>query len=91
VIGTAQVAELRAAKAEDVGAIVAIDPAALGRPEAIYALVRDHAILVAVERGEFVGFLALKPGHFYQRDVIDLLIVAPYRQPPTEAEGEPSV
>ncbi len=32
---------------------------------------------MAVERGEIVGFLALRPGHFYQRDFIDLLYVAP--------------
>jgi len=32
---------------------------------------------VAEERGEVVGFLALRPGHFYQRDFIDLRYVAP--------------
>jgi GNAT superfamily N-acetyltransferase len=36
-----------------------------------------RAALVAEERGEVVGFLALRPGHFYQRDFIDLLYVAP--------------
>jgi GNAT superfamily N-acetyltransferase len=69
--------ELRAAQAEDVSAIVAIDPSSLGSPEEIRALVREHASLVAVERGQIVGFLALRPGHFYQRDFIDLLFVAP--------------
>ena len=77
VIDTAHMAELRAAQAEDVSAILAIDPLGLGRLEEIRALVRDQASLVAVERGEIVGFLALKPGHFYQRDFIDLLFVAP--------------
>ena len=70
-------AELRAAQAGDVSAIVAIDPGSLGSPREIQALVREHASLVAVERGHIVGFLALRPGHFYQRDFIDLLFVAP--------------
>lgn len=70
-------AELRAAQVEDVSAIAAIDPDSLGSPEEIRALVREHASLVAVERGQIVGFLALRPGHFYQRDFIDLLVVAP--------------
>jgi GNAT superfamily N-acetyltransferase len=30
-----------------------------------------------VQHGEIVGFLAVRPGHFYQRDFIDLLFVAP--------------
>ena len=70
-------AELRAAQAGDVGAIVAMDPSSLGSPGEIQALVREGASLVAVERGQVVGFLALRPGHFYQRDFIDLLFVAP--------------
>jgi ribosomal protein S18 acetylase RimI-like enzyme len=70
-------AELRAARAEDVSAIVAIDPSSLGSPGEIQALIRERASLVAVERGQIVGFLALRPGHFYQRDFIDLLFVAP--------------
>jgi GNAT superfamily N-acetyltransferase len=70
-------AELRAARAEDVSAIVAIDPNSLGSQAEIQALVREHASLVAVERGQIVGFLALRPGHFYQRDFIELLFVAP--------------
>jgi ribosomal protein S18 acetylase RimI-like enzyme len=71
------VAELRLAQAQDVSAIVAIDPHSLGRPEEIQALVRQQASLVAVEHGQIVGFLAIRPGHFYQRDFIDLLFVAP--------------
>ena len=70
-------AELRAAQAGDVSAIVAMDPSSLGSPVEIRALVREGASLVAVERGQVVGFLALRPGHFYQRDFIDLLFVAP--------------
>jgi ribosomal protein S18 acetylase RimI-like enzyme len=69
--------ELRPARAGDVAAIVAIDPGRLGKPEDIQALVSEQASLVAVERGELVGFLALRPGHFYKRDFIDLLYVAP--------------
>src|SRR6516165_2666578 len=45
---TAHMAELRAAQAGDVGAIVAIDPSSLGRPGEILALVRERASLVAV-------------------------------------------
>jgi ribosomal protein S18 acetylase RimI-like enzyme len=69
--------ELRPARAGDVAAIAAIDPGRLGKPEDIQALIREQASLVAVERGEIVGFLALRPGHFYKRDFIDLLYVAP--------------
>ncbi len=70
-------AEVRAARVDDVGAIVAIDPLDPGRLEEIRALVREFASLVAVERGQIVGFLALRPGHFYNRDFIDLLFVTP--------------
>jgi ribosomal protein S18 acetylase RimI-like enzyme len=73
-------AKLRAAQVQDVSAIVAIDPQSLGTPGQIQALVQEQASLVAVDRGEIVGFLALKPGHFYQRDFIDLLFVAPHRR-----------
>jgi ribosomal protein S18 acetylase RimI-like enzyme len=69
--------QLRPAGDGDVAAIVALDPGRLGRPEDIQALIMERASLVAVERGEIVGFLALRPGHFYKRDFIDLLYVAP--------------
>jgi GNAT superfamily N-acetyltransferase len=69
-------AELRAAQQEDVSAIVAIDPHHPGRPGEIQALVGGQASLVAVEHGEVVGFVGVKPGHFYRRDFIDLLFVA---------------
>jgi ribosomal protein S18 acetylase RimI-like enzyme len=77
VTDTAHMAELRAAQAEDISAIAAIDPHSPGRPGEIQALVREQASLVAVEHGQIVGFLAVRPGHFYQRDFIDLLVVAP--------------
>jgi GNAT superfamily N-acetyltransferase len=67
-------AEVRAAYEQDIGAIVAIDPR---RPGEIRARVREQAGLVAVEQGEIAGFLALRPGHFFGRDFIDLLFVAP--------------
>jgi GNAT superfamily N-acetyltransferase len=70
-------AEVRAAQVEDVSAIMAIDPQSLGGSGQIRTLVQEQASLVAVERGQIVGFLALKPSHFYQRDFIDLLFVAP--------------
>jgi ribosomal protein S18 acetylase RimI-like enzyme len=69
--------ELRAAQADDVGAIVAIDPGRLGTNGQIQALIQDQHCLVAAERGEITGFLVLRPGHFYGRDFIDLLYVAP--------------
>src|ERR1700728_3695650 len=77
-------AEFRAAQAADVGAIVVLDPQGPGRREEIRALVRDRASLVAVEpslvaveHGQIVGFLGIRPGHFYHRDFVDLLFVAP--------------
>jgi GNAT superfamily N-acetyltransferase len=73
-------AELRAAQAEDVSTIVTIDPRHLLSPQEIRALVQERASVVAIERGQIVGFLALRPGHFYQRDFIDLLFVAPGRR-----------
>jgi GNAT superfamily N-acetyltransferase len=73
-------AELRDAHAADASAIAAIDPAGPGRIEEIRALIRQHASLVAAEHGQVVGFLAVRPGHFYGRDFIDLLFVAPGRR-----------
>jgi GNAT superfamily N-acetyltransferase len=77
VIDTARMLEFRAAQVQDASAIAAIDPQALHPREEIEALVHEHASLVAVARGEIVGFLALRPRHFYHRDFIDLLFVAP--------------
>ena len=67
-------AEFRAAQAADVGAIVVIDPQGPDRREEIRALVRAAG---AVEHGQIVGFLGIRPGHFYHRDFVDLLFVAP--------------
>jgi len=69
--------QVRAARADDVSAIVAIDPGRLGTPGQIQALIQDQHCLVAVKRGQITGFLVLRPGHFYGRDFIDLLYVAP--------------
>jgi GNAT superfamily N-acetyltransferase len=69
--------QVRAARADDVRAIAAIDPGRLGTPSQIQPLIQDQHCLVAVERGEITGFLVLRPGHFYGRDFIDLLYVAP--------------
>jgi GNAT superfamily N-acetyltransferase len=71
------VIKVRPARAGDVAAIVALDPGRVGTPEDIQALIKEQASLVAEERGEIVGFLALRPRHFYNRDFIDLLYVAP--------------
>ena len=70
-------AELRTARAQDIGAIVAIDPHSRARPAQIQALIREQASLIAVEHSQVAGFLAVRPGHFYQRDFIDLLFVTP--------------
>src|SRR5215469_10190972 len=70
-------ADIRVARAEDVGAIVAIDPDRLGSHDEIRALVREQATMVAVERGEIAGLVVLKSRHFFQRDFIDLLYVGP--------------
>jgi GNAT superfamily N-acetyltransferase len=69
--------ELRTARVKDAGDIVAVDPESLGSPDEIRVLIREEASLVAVEDSEIVGFLAVKPGHFYKRDFIDLLFIAP--------------
>jgi GNAT superfamily N-acetyltransferase len=69
-------AEVRAAPVEDVSAIAAIDPRGPGSPGQIRALVRRQASLVPVQRGQIASFFVLKPGHFYQRDLIDLLFAA---------------
>jgi GNAT superfamily N-acetyltransferase len=70
-------AELRAARPDDVDGIVAIDPHRPGRAGEIRDLIGARASLVAVQDGQITGFLAVRPGHFYQRDFIDLLFVAP--------------
>ncbi len=70
-------ADIRVARAEDVDAIAAIDPDRLGSRDEICALVRGQDTLVAVERGEIVGLVVVRPGHFFGRDFIDLLYVGP--------------
>ena len=69
--------EVRGARAEDVADIAAIDPGRLGSPDEIRALVLGQASLIAVEGSVIAGFLVLRPGHFYKRDFVDLLYVAP--------------
>jgi GNAT superfamily N-acetyltransferase len=77
VTDTAGMTEIREAREEDIGDIVAIDPRRPGHPAEIEARVAEHAGLVAVVDGGIAGFLALGPGHFFGRDFIDLLFVAP--------------
>jgi GNAT superfamily N-acetyltransferase len=69
--------QIRAARADDADAIVAMDPGRLGAARQIHALIQEQHCLAAVQRGEITGFLVLRPGHFYGRDFIDLLYVAP--------------
>jgi GNAT superfamily N-acetyltransferase len=71
------VTELRAAGPDDVSAIVAINPHSPYEASEILALVREQASLVAEDSGEVVGFVVVRPGHFYQRDFVDLLLVVP--------------
>ena len=79
---TACMADLRAALAKDIPAVVAVDPLGgmTGRAGEIQALIAKQASLVAVHDGVVAGFLAVKPGHFFHRDFIDLLFVAPTAQ-----------
>jgi GNAT superfamily N-acetyltransferase len=77
VTDTARMTEIREAREEDIGGIVTIDPRRPGHPAEIEARVREHAGLVAVQEGGIAGFLALRPGHFFGRDFVDLLLVAP--------------
>jgi GNAT superfamily N-acetyltransferase len=72
--------ELRAARVGDTNAIVAMDPGRLGTAGHVEALIQERHCLVTVERGEITGFLVLRPGHFYGRDFIDVLYVAPHRR-----------
>jgi GNAT superfamily N-acetyltransferase len=72
--------QLRAAQPGDASAIIAMDPGRLGTAGQVQALIQERHCLVAVERGEITGFLVLRPGHFYGRDFIDLLYVAPPRR-----------
>lgn len=69
--------ELRAAQMDDIDGIVAIDPHRPGRAGEIRALIGAGASLVAVDQGQITGFLAVRPGHFYGRDFVDLMFVAP--------------
>lgn len=69
--------QIRAARTEDASAIVAMDPGGLGTAGQIHAFIQEQHCLTVVQRGEITGFLLLRPGHFYGRDFIDLLYVAP--------------
>lgn len=80
VSGSERMAELRRARVEDVRDIMAIDPRTPSRPEEIQAMVGEQTSLVAVENGQIVGFLGLRPGHFYGYDFVDLLLVATHRR-----------
>jgi GNAT superfamily N-acetyltransferase len=70
-------ADLRAAPPEDVAVIAALDPHSPRGPGEIQALIGERASLVALESGAVAGFLAVRPRHLYDRDFIDLLLVAP--------------
>jgi GNAT superfamily N-acetyltransferase len=69
--------EVREARLEDVPGIVRIDPhSSLGAAE-IELLIRTGACLVAVSGADVTGFLARRKRHFYGRDFVELLFVAP--------------
>jgi GNAT superfamily N-acetyltransferase len=71
------IADIRDARLDDVPGIVRIDPlGSLGAAE-IESLIRTGACLVAVSGDEITGFLARRRRHFYGRDFVELLFVAP--------------
>jgi ribosomal protein S18 acetylase RimI-like enzyme len=73
--------EVRNARLDDVLAIARIDPLGSLRVAEIESLVRTEASLVAVSGNVIVGFLVRKVRHFYGRDFVELLFVAPaYRR-----------
>jgi len=68
---------VRAASAKDVEQIVAIEPVPPERADEIMALVVGGACHVALEEAAIVGFIGVRVHHFYGRDFVDLLFVAP--------------
>jgi ribosomal protein S18 acetylase RimI-like enzyme len=74
---TRGVTEVREARLHDVPAIVQIDPlGGLGVAE-IESLIRTAACLVAAQEGAITGFVARRRRHFFGRDFVELLFVAP--------------
>jgi ribosomal protein S18 acetylase RimI-like enzyme len=69
--------EVREARIEDVPGIVRIDPLGSLRAAEIEYLVRNESSLVAVSGNEITGFVARRERHFYGRDFVELLFVAP--------------
>ena len=69
-------AVLRRATTGDMDAIVTlVDPAGADRDDLVRDLVSHEASLVAVDNDAVVGFIGVRPHHFYGRDFIDLLFV----------------
>ena len=63
------------ATTQDVDAIAAlVDPAGHGL-DLVYELVSTGASFVAIDNDVVVGFIGVRPRHFYGRDFIDLLFV----------------
>jgi ribosomal protein S18 acetylase RimI-like enzyme len=70
-------ADIREPCLDDLPDIVAIDPLGFARTLEIESLVRTAACLVTVSGGAITGFVARKKRHFYDRDFVELLFVAP--------------
>lgn len=72
---------VRRAYQSDLKEMLAVDPLARSgdsdrRTYLAQAVVQDSCFLAADDQAA-CGFVVIKPGHFYDRDFIDLLMVAP--------------
>jgi GNAT superfamily N-acetyltransferase len=77
---TGGMADVREARLDDVPGIVAIDPSGSLTAAEIESLIRTAACLVAVSAGVIAGFVARERRHFFGRDFVELLFVAPARR-----------
>ena len=66
---------IRAATSIDVDAVVALHDADAARWRLLESLIGDGQCLVACESDRVVGFVAVRPGHFFDRDFVELLLV----------------
>ncbi|MEL7209160.1 MAG: GNAT family N-acetyltransferase [Actinomycetota bacterium] len=75
---------LRAADVADLSAVTAVDPLAgsgeAGRGQLLDRAVREGGCLVAVDETGVAGFVVSRPGHFFGRDFVELLVVGPDRR-----------
>ena len=69
--------EIREARLDDLRDIVGIDPLGSIRAAEIESLIRSAACLVTVSGNLVTGFVARRKRHFFDRDFVELLLVAP--------------